>query len=190
MYALATRRVWFLGVMKISDQNAWRWLFVKVNSRKYLISKQPLWKSDVPDAYQSLLFAKVWYSIWCAQLAIPWISSINLPHLELPEHLEFLWGKVANEYRSELGPIQISLWAVGHADYQQHWHGPLMVPAVLCHLVLFPLWFQILFQVQGQEKKEEFISSVAFVTCHVCELWRLPPFVWHCSETPLETTRR
>lgn len=97
---------------------------------------------------------------------------------------------MANEYRSELGPIQIAVWSIGHADFQQRWHGFLMVPAVLCHLVLFPLWFQILFQVQGQEKKEEFISSVASVACHVCELWHLPPCVTRCWETPLETTRR
>lgn len=112
MCVLATRRVWFLGVMEISDQDAWKWLFIKVNSREDLISKQPLWNSGVPDAYQSLLFAKVWYSIWCAQLTVPWISFIDLPHLELPEHLEFLWGKVVNKYRSELGPVQRLLSAL------------------------------------------------------------------------------
>lgn len=86
MCVLATRRVWFLGVMEISDQDAWRWLFIKVNSREDLISKQPLWNSGVPDAYQSLLFAKVWYSIWCAQLTVlgslpsifPIWSSLNI----------------------------------------------------------------------------------------------------------------
>lgn len=171
MYVLATRRVWFLGVMKISDQNAWRCLFIKVNSRKHFVTKQPLWNTGVPDAYLCSLL--VWYSICCAQLTIPWISSIDLPCLELPEHLEFLWGKVANEYRSELGPVQIAACSVGHADFQQHWHGPLMVPAVLCHLVLVPLWFQILFQVQGQEKKEEFISSVALVTYVNCGIFHL-----------------
>lgn len=39
MHVLATRRVWFLGVMKIPDQNAWKWLFIKVGSRKDVISK-------------------------------------------------------------------------------------------------------------------------------------------------------
>lgn len=75
-------------------------------------------------------------------------------------------------------------------NFQQHWHGPLMAPAVLCHLVLFPLWLQILFQVQRQEKKEEFISLwllsfVPYVNGGVIYL-----HILHCSEGPLETTRR
>lgn len=189
MYILATGRVWFLGMVKISDQNAWRWCLWKWMLKRIqflnLYCRIVVWVA--PANLYSLLEFGIAFDVHSS----PFLAS--LPSLfpiclELPEHLEFVWGKVVN--------TAMKFHRDGYLGCRSRRIFSSIGTVPSWHQLSSATWFCFLcgcryyFKFRDKKKKEEFISMwllsfVPYVNGGVVYL-----HILHSSEAPLETTRR